>query len=783
MAPSALSTDTTSDLPPELTSFVGRRSELAEVRRLLSQSRLVTLTGFGGIGKTRLARRLAAELRRAYADGVWFAALGDLTDGALLAESIAADLRLRSHAQRTAQQLLVDFLRHRSVLLVLDNCEHLIESCAALVDELLRECPRLHIMTTSREPLRLGGETIHAVSSLSFPDVVDDATPLTQFEAVRLFVDRARSVVPTFDITPDNRQAIVGICRQLDGIPLALELAAVRLRAMSAADLLERLTEQWQLLDMGSRSAPARQRTMEACIRWSYELCSAEERELWAWLAVFSGGFELDAAEVVCAADDSPLGREQVTRGVLSLVEKAILVRSGEAGHLRYRMLEPVRHHAEHRLRELEQLTRMRRRHRDWCADLVARAQSEWMSPRQITWMRQLRREHSNLQAALEFCIAEPGESTGGLEIAVPLQHFFSADGMFRQGRYWLDRLLLGPTQPTMLRLRALHANTWLTALGGDLDAAYARLGEGEELAAELGEPAASLIAQAAGLHALCSGDLSRAASLYEQALNGFRSWADQAELAHTLALLGVTYTFLGDFERAFACHKECLAITEPVGESWFRSNSLLYVGIAAWRVGDVETALQMERDCLRLRRLMDDQLGIALCVESLAWITAVDNPTRATTLLGAASALFKVTDTSTALLPDLHALHASCVDQLRRVLGETYTGWFESGARLDRTSAINFALGEERAPHSVGATASVSHEKGVLTRREHEIATLVAQGLSNKDIADQLVIAKRTAETHVENILTKLGFTSRVQIARWMSEQAAGDNPSVNRV
>jgi len=772
VAPPARSADPTNDLPPELTSFVGRRGELAEVRRLLSQSRLVTLTGFGGIGKTRLARRLAAELRRAYPDGVWFAALGDLTDGALLAESIAGDLRLRSHAQRTARQSLVEFLRNQSVLLVLDNCEHLIEPCAALVDELLRTCPRLHIMTTSREPLRLDGETIHVVSSLSFPGVFDDSTPLTEFEAVRLFVDRARSVVPDFDITPDNREAIVGICRQLDGIPLALELAAVRLRAMSATDLLERLTDQWQLLDMGSRGAPARQRTMEACIGWSYELCSVEEREVWARLAVFSGGFELNAAEVVCADDDSPIGREQVTRSVLSLVQKAILIRSGEAGHLRYRMLEPVRHHAENRLGEMGQLATIRRRHRDWCADLVTRAQREWMSDRQITWMRQLRREHSNLQAALDFCIAEPGESGAGLDIAASLQPFYAADGMFRQGRYWLDRLLAGPTEPTMLRLRAVHADIWLTALDGDLDAAHAWLREGEELAADLGEPAVSLITQAAGLHALCSGDLDRAVSLFERVLDGFQSGPDQTERAHTLAMLGLAYTFLGDSERAFACHRECLAITEPVGESWFRSNSLWHVGIAAWRVGDIEAALQMERESLRLRRLTDDQLGIALCVEALAWIAAVDDPTLAAALLGAASALWKVMDTSTALLPGVSALHESCVDQVRSVLGDAYTGWFDSGARLDRTSAVSFALGEP-APHSTDERASVSQGRAVLTRREREIATLVAQGLSNKEIADRLVIARRTAETHVENILSKLGFTSRVQIAMWTSEQS----------
>ena len=342
MARPALVHGASSSLPAELTAFVGRRHDRAEVRRLLSESRLVTLTGLGGVGKTRLALQVATDVQRATPDGVWFVPLAELSDPGLIADAIASVLGIHDRSGRFGVVRLAEYLRPHELLLVMDNCEHLIDDCAALADTLLRMCPRVRILATSREALRISGETALPVAPMSVPPSAHQGA-LNEFESVRLFVDRASQVVPGFSVDEENRAAVLGICEHLEGIPLALELAAVRLRAMSPSELLEGLREHWLLLDIGNRTAPERHRTMSACIEWSATLCSPAERDLWARLAVFAGGFEMDAVQYVGADLDTSATKDSISRLVQSLVDKSILTIALRDGRARYRMHEVLR--------------------------------------------------------------------------------------------------------------------------------------------------------------------------------------------------------------------------------------------------------------------------------------------------------------------------------------------------------------------------------------------------------------------------------------------------------
>lgn len=766
----AMAPDSNTNLPAELTSFVGRRRELREIRQLLSESRLVTLTGFGGVGKSKLALRVATDSRRAFPGGAWFVGIGELAEPSLLADSVARQLGMRGQSTRTVHRALVEFLGERETLLLLDNCEHLIDACAYLADGLLRACPKLRVLATSREPLRIAGETVCGVNPLSVPGrepPVD--TILNEYESVRLFVDRARSALPGFALTDENRSDVASICSYLEGIPLALELAAVRIRAMSPSEVLQNLTNQWQLLTVGDRIAPDRQRTMRACVEWSFRLCSPDEQDLWAQASVFSGGFEIDAVEHLYGAADNPTDRQRVLDLVMSLTDKSILLREEYGGRVRHRMLETIRMHGTQRLADTGRLDEFRRLHRDWCADLAARCRAEWLGPEQASLSARIRHELPNLRAAIEYCTTVPAETDSGLTILIDLHDYTIAHGLFRPGRHLLERLLAQPPHSQLTRLSALRTLSWLTILQGELPAAEPLIAEGRALAASLDELARAFMGQVSGLLALFANDLLNAISQLEQARDVFRARDEQLLMVQTIMVLGLAYGFAGQPDKALEQHKECLAVTEAAGETWWRSQSLWNAGLIHLTIGDRDAATTLERQSLRLKRSLDDRLGIALCFEALAWITAATDASRAATLLGAADALWKRMGTSTANLPGLALQREACERDARQALGDSFTTAFDRGLTLGHDAAIEFALGEARTvkeTHAPNAAGSVA-----LTKRERQIAELVARGLSNKEIAAELVIAVRTAETHVEHILTKLGFTSRIQIATWVTE------------
>ncbi|MGY4784356.1 ATP-binding protein [Rhodococcus opacus] len=756
----------------ELTSFVGRRRELTEAKRLLSLARLVTLTGVGGVGKTRLAVRVAANARRAFDDGVWLIELGELNDPDLLADTVVAALGLREQSSNPSLELLAEHLADRRVLLLLDNCEHLVEAAAVLAETLLRQCPGLRILATSREPLGIGGEAVMRVPPLTVPD--PDRPPLLQGlpgdDAVTLFAARAEAAAPGFVLSESNRATVTLICQRLDGLPLAIELAAARLRVLSPQQILDRLTDRYGLLTAGSRGAPARHQTLKLSIDWSYDLCEPVEQQLWARLSVFAGGFELDAAE---SLGTGLLAREEVLDVVARLVDQSILIREEAGTVARYRLLESLREYGYQKLREMGEEAALRRRHRDWCLQLVKQAEEEWIGPHQLAWITRLEQEQPNMRDALQFCVTEPGEdeAEAGLQIAAALHTLWLTHGLLSEGRCWLDRVLAHHSgQPTTERIKALSANAALAAIHGDLRKGAVLVEEGVALAAHLGGTGVqAIVTHADGLQALFGGDLPRAVASFEAALEGFRAEGDLMRLIEDLVGLELASGLLGDMPRAIACKEEVLAITELYGESVQRACSLWAFALAVWQTDHMHASRLLEQS-VRLARVVDDRLNAAMSLEALAWIAAADHlDRRAAVLLGAAAALSQTVVGAPIAVPTLLTYHDECVRQARRALGmQVFDEEVRHGEAMTFENAVAYALGEE---HRTASLPRADTATG-LTKHERQVAGLVAEGLTNKAIAAQLVISPRTAQGHVEHVLTKLGFTSRAQIAAWVVER-----------
>ncbi len=761
--------DPAGQLPAETTSFVGRRFERSTVRELLTEFRLVTLVGFGGIGKTRLAMRMAAELRRVHPDGVCFVPLGALEGPDEVPDQVAASLGLtgRSAAASPAASstaAIVDYLRERTLLLVLDNCEHVVDAAAVLAEAVLRSCPTVRILATSREPLRVDGEVAHAVTPLSLPG--GSGAGLQESEAVQLFLDRARASAPGFTVNDGNREAVAAVCRKLEGIPLALELAAARLTTLSAYELEQGLTDRWELLSRGRRTAPHRQSTMAACIEWSFELCTPAERRLWARVSVFVDGFEHDAVQAVCAADDDG---EPLVETLASLVDKSVLSISREGTTTRFRMLPPLRQRGLAELDRLGETEELRARHRDFHLGLVATAREEWLSGRQLGWIDRVRREFGNITEALDRCAGDPALVAAGQRACGDLLEYVHVLGLFRQGRRAAERLLAAESDDVEARIRALRAAACWATLQGDLEVAKTRLAQAEELLEGREGEARTLLVQTAGLIAQYLGDLDAAERLLVQADVGFTAAADRTEAAHCRMLLVITAVLRGEAERALEFHRSCLALTEPVGETWSRSWSLWAAGIAEWMRGDTAAAQQLLEESLRLEQAMAERIGIGSVMEAMAWTLAESEPERAVVLMAATQNEWERVGAAIDAMPGFAVRHREAKETARARLGpEEFDRAHARGRALDQAAAIALCLEEQPPP----AVAAVPEAKTLLTRRERQIAELIHQGLTNRQIADSLVISPRTAEGHVEHILTKLGFTSRTQVAAWVAEQ-----------
>ncbi|GAA4557139.1 LuxR family transcriptional regulator [Planotetraspora kaengkrachanensis] len=758
------------NLPADLTSFVGRKRELARIRQLLVASRLVTLTGVGGVGKTRLALRAAAEQHRAF-DAVWLVDLTGLDDPHLVAETVAATVGLRDESTACPLDGLAQLLASQRTLLLLDNCEHLSDSCAELADRLLRSASELRIIATSRQSLGIVGEQGMRVAPLAVPD---SGRPLTAkapelYDGVALFLERAVAAVPEFTLTQGNQAAVAELCRRLEGIPLAIELAAVRLRALSVDALVEHLNDRYRFLTRGSRTASPRQRTLHALVNWSFQLLSASEQTLWTRLSIFPGDFDLETVESVCAGDG--IEGEDVLDLIDGLLDKSLLQREEHDRQVRYRMLETLREFGRQRLGADERRALLRR-HRDRYRLLVDQAVAEWFGPRQVSWFTRLRLERAHLRAALEFCLQEPGEAEAGLHIATLLyETHWKPNAFYSEGHHWLARMLEAAPGPTAMRAEALCAEADVAYTQGDIAAAERLVEEGRALACELGHAGAlGLAALVSGMAANITGDYERAAALFEDAVTRNTEAGNTMRLACALLSLGTAADYLGDRRRAAELIERSLALSEAHGESWIRAWVMIIVALDAWQHGDSARAISLLRESLVVGRDFDDRLIITIGMRALAWtLTGTGDFIGAAHMLGAADKVRRTAGISAHW--SQHAeFHERCVATLRDGLGDAaFAEAVRQGGEWTLGHATAEALGTPRVTDKKDDEIDAP-APSPLTRREHEVAELVARGLGNKEISSELVIAQRTAESHVEHIMTKLGFKSRTQIASWMT-------------
>jgi predicted ATPase/DNA-binding CsgD family transcriptional regulator len=745
---------------------------VAEVKRLLSDSRMVTLTGVGGVGKTRLAVRMAADLRRAFGDGIWLVELADLERPELLVTTLVEALEIRDKSSRPSLDVLIEYLQDKQTLVILDNCEHLLHECAVLAEALLRSAPELRILATSRQALGVTGEHTLPVTPLpllhDMPRRFAKATQVNS-DAVQLFVERAGTALPGFAVTEANRDVVESICRRLDGLPLGIELAVARLRSLSVEQLLDRLDDRFRLLTAGTRAVLPRQQTLRALIDWSHDLCTPQERLLWARSSVFSGGLDLEAAEAVCAGDG--IARDEVIDLVIGLVDKSILIREEQATTVRYRLLETIRQYGRERLAESGQEAELRRRHRDYFQKLAAEARIHLFGPEQVAWLNRLRLEHANLRTALECCFEEAADARIGLGMAADLLYHWITSYYLREGRGWLDRGLAADTEPTEARARALWATGWLAIIQGEIEAARSLVEESRVVGERLGSDSVlGYVALYSGMIAMYEGEPKFAIDLYQEAVAKHRAMGDPAGQALAFIRLTLAYSFLGDSPQAIASGEEGVAVCEAHREGWHKSYAMMALGIEVWQQGDTRRAAELERESLRFNRLLDDPLGVGVNVEALAWIAATEGRhQQAAKLLGIAESVWQMLGSRLSGYGHLVQYHDECDELSRRKLGERpFLAAVASGARLAYDDALAYALGEQPSGSELEAE---TRPASPLTRREAEVADLVAQGMSNKEIAAKLMIAQRTAEGHLERILSKLGFNSRAQIAAWVEQ------------
>jgi predicted ATPase/DNA-binding CsgD family transcriptional regulator len=775
-----------SQLPSEVTGFIGRKAELARISALLDSSRLVTVLGPGGVGKTRLALRTAAHAKDRYPDGTCLVDLSGLADAdpqapGRLAAAVASCLGLPEAEARAQQDAVLRYLQDQRLLLILDTCEHVIDACAVFAEHVLRAAPWVTMLATSRQPLDILGEHTFLLPPLPVP--ADNET--TGGDAVDLFAQRAAAAVPGFRVTAANRTDVVRLCQRLDGIPLAIELAAIRLRALPLPDLTRRLENRFQVLTSGRRGAVARHQTLHTAIEWSYELCSPAEQELWARLSAFADGFEMDAVHEVCA--DPGAAREETITTLVSLVDKSIVLREPAYG-VRYRMLDTLREFGVEKLAASGHDAQVRDRLLARCLRMARRFDARFLGDDQLAMFHELRGEHANIRAALTFSLdchpLQRDRERDGAALATALHMYWVISGCLAEGGRWLGMALDRFSGPSPLRARALAIRGRLAAVGGDIPAALADIRASLQLATELGDR--MLIAcchMYLNLTLAFAGRYEEASQAGAEAVRLMEADGDHAGLLCIQPQLAHLYQLAGDPDRSV---EQCAAGLRMAGahsaEGWLHSSLHLVAGLALFQQPgrQAESATEVRR-ALQAKHELGDLAGTAYALEALAWLAAREGrPERAAWLMGAADPLWKRAGSrlsSTAVLEEHHraAEHAA-----QEALGEErYATLAAAGARRPLAIVIGQALadGDELRGHEPagGPVTGTSATGNGLTSREHEIAVLVASGLSNRDIAGRLVISKRTVDAHVEHIFSKLGISSRVQLTVWLRERLAG--------
>ncbi len=684
------------NLPIALTSFIGREREMEEIKALLKQVRLVTLTGTGGCGKTRLALEVAMEVMEDFPDGVWLVELAPLKETELVVQTVASALGVKEEAQRSLLETLTDFLKPKKLLLLLDNCEHLVGTCAQLMERLLQVCPNLWVLATSREGLRIAGEQIYRVPPLSVPNLtpLPSLGQLMQYESVRLFVDRARLVRPSFSVNDQNASAVAEICYRLDGIPLAIELAAALVRGLTVEEIAQRLSDRFRLLTAGTRTALPKHQTLRAAIDWSYELLSRAERALFRRLSVFAGGWALEGAEAVGAGklpEGSEVRTEEVWGLMMGLIDKSLVVM--EEGMGRYQMLETLREYGQERLQEAGEAEETRKKHLEFFLGLAERAEEELQGTQQREWLERLEKEQDNFRAALSYGLEREPEKA--LKLAAALWRFWDIHSNFTEGRSWLERALeKGMSAPAPVRAKALNRAGVMAWRQGDHAAAQALLEESLTLFRELGDQRGiANVLNYSGNIAWAQGDLERAKALHEESLAIRRALGDQGGIASSLGNLGNIAWAQGDYERAKVLYEECLALFRELGNQWGVANVLNNLGVVVRAQGDYGRARVLLEESLMLFRELGSQWGIANALEELAKLAGVKGQReRAVRLLGAAESLREAIG-APMYLPE-RSDYEQIVTELRFALGdEAFAVAWEEGRTMTLEQAIAYAL------------------------------------------------------------------------------------------
>jgi predicted ATPase/DNA-binding CsgD family transcriptional regulator len=799
-----------SNLPAQVSSFIGREAELAEARTLVGESRLVTLSGAGGAGKTRLGLQVAAGLADETGDGVWFADLAPLADPDLVAVTVADALEVRQEPGRPVADTVIEAVGSRSLLVLLDNCEHVLDACAKLADALLRGCPNVSLLATSREPLGIDGEHVYRVPSMRTPADGDDAEAIRACEAVRLLEDRAAAHGVTLAWDQETASVIGRVCRRLDGIPLAVELAAARLRVIPVTELEARLDQRFAILTGGSRVAPRRQQTLRAMVDWSWELLTGAEQAVLAALSVFAGGFGLAAAEAVAAGEEVP--SEEVALHLAALVDKS-LVQFGDTGTGpdRYRLLETVRQYAAAQLDALGPAAAdaARAAHRDYYLALAEAAAPQLIGPDQAEWLDRLDAELGNLRAAIAFSQAQP-DPEPGLRLAASLNLYWRARGHAAEGAAALQALLgaAGAQEATLPRARALLAAAGLLdktgghATAGDYcqeGLVIARAAGEERLIAELlymralvllrqGQPGAArpMIEQGLGLGRRLGepyltgcllwtrsyarareGDHAGAARDVAEALRLFRQAGDRLQVGATLGNLGYYELSAGDLDAARGHLAESLDIARALNARSDIVYGTVNLGLAEYLGGSPDAAEALFAESLDLARRMGMKASTAYALIGLALAGRRGGaPGWSARLHGAADQI--LADLGETVDPLEARLAGLDRQRLRAAMGEeAFDAEYAAGRTLDVAQVLTALnrTGTAAAPVRVAASGEAA---SVLTPRELDVLKLVAQGLSNQDIARRLVLSEHTVHRHLANILRRLGLSSRAAAAAW---------------
>ena len=811
------------NFPVQLTSFIGREREIADVKRLLCSSHLVTLTGAGGSGKTRLAIQIANTVSETFADGVWLVDLVPLHEPALVPQLVAQALGLRPAADQPLLERLLNFVRPKQSLLILDNCEHLSEACAQLAQELLSQSLELRILATSRAALAIAGETIYPVSGLDWPVFEGEAVrdgqsrldlqELMGYDAVRLFVERARASSLNFSLTSENAWSTVEICRRLDGLPLALELASARVNVLTVEEITARLNDRLTLLISSQRRGlEPRHHTLRAAIDWSYALLTAEEQALLCRLAVFEAGCTLDTAESVCSGQG--IAAQDILDLISSLISKSLVVAETVGRtQARYRLLETIREYALQKLEEAGETGRLRDRHLDLYLARAEEAAPKLGDAYQQLWLNWLEGELENLRAALVWAL-ESGRIEEGLRIAIAIIRFWEIRGYVQEGLVWFERLLAKVDERISLavRVNALTRASFLAMFLGDAATTMAYGREAVDLAEAAGEQGQTVLALALaalatgartardfptaftiqeriiawarksgdafylGMSLLAQGGVSielgsydEARILLDESLALARQAGDAFRSAHALNSLGDLARCQGNYPQALTVYEESAALLGEIGAQRDLASVLQNLGSTCLQLGDLERAHGYFRESMAAHQAQQNAPGKVECLVGFAATAVMAGlPGPGARLFAAAAALsgqpsppaWKATRLEVERYHDLARASLTDIE---------FQAEQAAGRALSLEQAVDYALKLPLGPEIAPATAHSRPETpDGLTRREREVAALIGQGKTNGEIATELVLSKRTVETHVSKILSKLGLTSRGQIMRW---------------